>query len=142
MPETKQGRTHCYEGWVSSQHRWAIHNHLITAALLKAAAGLILIFEDLFWKQREQQGLKLTIQAVEQATSEFAKGKIREAAAAHIDGTVVSGSAYRIERCRDILTTAIRVAKDERTRGEQAAAALKKRGTEKVSSASSSRRTN
>ncbi|KAF4634398.1 hypothetical protein G7Y89_g3713 [Cudoniella acicularis] len=117
---------------------------LITAALLKAAAGLILIFEDLFWKQREQQGLRLTTQAVEEAANDFANGKIREAAAAQIDGSVTSGSAYRTERCRDILTVAIRVARDERARNEQAAAASKKRGTEKlsyISSSGSSRRT-
>jgi hypothetical protein len=38
---------------------------LITAALLKMAARLILMHEDLFWRQREKNGLRLSKQVGE-----------------------------------------------------------------------------
>jgi len=100
---------------------------LITNALLKTAAGLILIFEDLFWKQREQGGLRLTSEAVEAAAAGFAGGKARQTAATFIDGAIQFGYNYDVGYCRDTLVQAIRSAMDEKARIDRDENALRKR---------------
>lgn len=85
---------------------------LITAALLKMVAGLALMFEDLFWKQRAEDGLRLTVEEVEKVTLRFSTSKWRHDAAAHIDGTIDLSNCYRRQYCKDVLITAVRIAKE------------------------------
>lgn len=85
---------------------------LIAAALLKMAAGLTLMFEDLFWKQRAEDGLLLTVEAVEEAASRFSGSKWRHDAAAYIDGTIDLTNCYRKQYCKDILIRAVTIARE------------------------------
>ncbi|MCJ1306757.1 hypothetical protein MMC25_000400 [Agyrium rufum] len=85
----------------------------VIIALLKMAAGLILIHEDLFWRQRAENGLYLTMDVVDQITSNFAEGIARDVAARQIEGSIDITNCYRTSYCRAVLETAIRVARDE-----------------------------
>ncbi|KAL8995681.1 MAG: hypothetical protein Q9188_006754 [Gyalolechia gomerana] len=64
----------------------AATDHIITAVLFKTVAGILLIREDLFWRQREQQGLLLPEDAVDDVWGDYAKSKTRREVAAHIVG--------------------------------------------------------
>lgn len=81
--------------------------HVITAALLKTVAGILLIHEDLFWRQREQQGLLLTVDAVDDVCTDFAKSKTRHNVAVHIDGSILIHNHGDKQYCMDTLVTAL-----------------------------------
>ncbi len=85
----------------------------ITIALLKTAAGLIMIHEDLFWKQRAENGLQLTTDTVRQVASEFSESKGRGIAAAYINNKIDVSNYASKSQCEDVLTTAIRLARGE-----------------------------
>ncbi|KAL8827264.1 MAG: hypothetical protein Q9170_007079 [Blastenia crenularia] len=81
--------------------------HVITSALLKTVAGILLIHEELFWRQREQQGLLLTADAVDDVCTEFGNSKIRRNVAAHIDGSILLHNYGDRQYCTDTLVTAL-----------------------------------
>jgi hypothetical protein len=113
---------------------------LITSALLKTAAGLILIFEDLFWKQREQGGLRLTSEAVESVATGYSGGKTRQTAASFIDGSIDLSTTFDVLYCRDTLIQAVRCALDEKTRIDRDENAAKRRLSPVTKTESSSSR--
>ncbi|KAL8747748.1 MAG: hypothetical protein Q9190_000406 [Brigantiaea leucoxantha] len=80
----------------------------VTASLLKMIAGTILIHEELFWKQRDENGLLLTSEAVQETCARFSESKRRAKVAAHIDGTVMIQNYTKKEYCQDVLTTALK----------------------------------
>lgn len=84
---------------------------LIAAALLKMAAGLILMHEDLFWKQRAESGLRLTKEVVEEIAVSFANSKGRHDAAVVIDGSIDISNCYNKKYCTAALITAINAAR-------------------------------
>ena len=91
----------------------------IAIALLKTAAGLILMFDSLFWKQRNEDGLRLTDDVVKATTKAFSASESRRVAAAHIDGAVAGYNWYRQEICHEILETAIRLGLGEEARHQK-----------------------
>ena len=80
---------------------------IITASLLKMIVGIIMIHEELFWKQREQNGLRLTEDVIEETCAKFAEGRRRRIAAAHIDGSIDISNYRREQYCMDVVTTAL-----------------------------------
>ena len=80
---------------------------IITASLLKMIVGIIMIHEELFWKQREQNGLRLTEDVIEDTCRRFAEGRRRQRAAAHIDGSIGIENYRKEQYCRDVVTTAL-----------------------------------
>jgi hypothetical protein len=92
----------------------------ITIALLKVAAGLIMIHEDLFWRQRKVEGLQLTTETVREVAVEFYASEGREIAAAHIGNQIdVTNYASNVH-CQKVLSTAIRLARGEESWQQQA----------------------
>ena len=87
---------------------------VITASLLKMIVGIIMIHEELFWKQREQNGLRLTEDVIEETCARFAKGRGRQRAAAHIDGSIDISNYRREQYCSDVVTTALKAALGEK----------------------------
>ena len=82
---------------------------LIAIALLKTAVGLIIMFDSLFWKQRNEKGLHLTVDVVKDTTKAFSASETRRVAAAHIDGAVEGFNCYNQNLCHEILETALRL---------------------------------
>ena len=82
---------------------------LITKSLLKMIVGIIMIHEELFWKQREQNGLRLTEDVIEESCTRFAHSPRRRKAAAHIDGTIDISNYRRQQYCVDVVTTALEI---------------------------------
>ncbi|KAG8529740.1 uncharacterized protein KY384_005221 [Bacidia gigantensis] len=81
----------------------------ITKALLKMIIGVIMIHEELFWKQRDQGGLRINEDVIKETCRRFADGERRHKAAGHIDGTI-DISKYRDERyCTSAVITALRM---------------------------------
>ena len=83
---------------------------LITMALLKTAVGLILMFDSLFWNQRNEKGLHLTVDVVRDITKAFSASEMRRVAAAQIDGAIEGFNCYSQENCHETLETALRLA--------------------------------
>lgn len=81
--------------------------HVITAALLKTVAGILLIHEDLFWKQRQQQGLLLSGDTIDDVCKNFAASKTRNNVAVHIDGSILIHNYTDRQYCKDTLVTAL-----------------------------------
>ena len=80
---------------------------VITAALLKMIVGVIMIHEELFWKQRERNGLRLTEDVIEETCARFAESRRRQRAAAHIDGSIDISNYRKKSYCTDVVTTAL-----------------------------------
>jgi hypothetical protein len=85
----------------------------ITIALLKTAAGLIMMHEDLFWLQRAESGLHITTDSLNKVASDFAKSRGREIAGAHINSKIDVTNYASKAHCKDVLETAIRLAREE-----------------------------
>ena len=81
----------------------------ITKALLKMITGVIMIHEELFWKQRERDGLRLTEDVIAETCTRFAEGRRRHKAAAHIDGSIDISKYRNKQYCMDTVTTALEV---------------------------------
>ena len=67
------------------------------------------MFDSLFWKQRNENGLHLTVDVVKDTTKAFSASETRRVAAAHNDGAVEGYNCYNHEICHDVLETALRV---------------------------------
>ena len=98
-----------YRFFMSANFLGPLTGHVVTAALLKMIAGVIMIHETLFWRQRQKGGLHLTPEVMEETCSKFSASAERRKAAAFIDGSVqmldfiYSNKQY----CEDVLTTAL-----------------------------------
>jgi len=91
----------------------------ITVALLKVAAGLIMIHEDLFWRQREEEGFQLTTETVREVALEFSESEGRVTASAHIGSQVEILNFASKAHCQKVLATAIRLARGEESWQQQ-----------------------
>ena len=80
----------------------------ITKALLKMITGVIMIHEELFWKQRDQGGLRLTEEVIKETCTRFIEGNQRRNAAAHIDGSIDISNYRSKQYCEDTVTTALK----------------------------------